>query len=301
MDDVSPPADGALEARYLAFIETITDLRPRLHRYCARMTGSVLDGEDVVQDALFQAYRRLDTFDDARPLGPWLFRIAHNRCIDVLRQRGVREEVEDAAAVPDVAPPEEPVAPEVSRALERLVVALPPLERACVLLKDVFDYTLDEIAELSGSTVGGVKAALHRGRSKLAAQQARLRQGGVGEASGERALAKRYAERFSSRDWDGVRALLTSDARLRVVDRFAGRVADSPYFRNYERLPGAWRMATGTVDGEPVLLRLDRIGEVWRPRSVARLVATGSLISAIVDYIHCPWVLAAAASVIVDD
>ncbi len=60
---------GPFEARYLAFLETVTNLRPSLHRYCSRMTGSVLDGEDVVQDALFEAYRKLDQYDDSRPLG----------------------------------------------------------------------------------------------------------------------------------------------------------------------------------------------------------------------------------------
>src|SRR6185295_17775791 len=65
---------GLFDARYKAFLETVTQLRPRLHRYCARMTGSVLDGEDIVQEALFEAYRKLDTFDDRRALGPWLFR-----------------------------------------------------------------------------------------------------------------------------------------------------------------------------------------------------------------------------------
>ena len=54
-------AAGAFEPRLLAFLETIPHLRPALHRYCARMTGSVLDGEDVVQDALFHAYRKLET------------------------------------------------------------------------------------------------------------------------------------------------------------------------------------------------------------------------------------------------
>src|SRR6266481_8435590 len=88
---------GPFEPRYLAFLETITNLRPSLHRYCSRMTGSVMDGEDVVQEALFHAYRKLDTFDDDRPLKPWLFRIAHNRCIDFLRRRGVREEAETGA------------------------------------------------------------------------------------------------------------------------------------------------------------------------------------------------------------
>jgi RNA polymerase sigma-70 factor (ECF subfamily) len=91
----------AVDARYLAFLETISTLRPSLHSYCARMTGSVMDGEDVVQEALIEAYRKLDQFDESRPLKPWLFRIAHNRCIDFLRRKGVRDEAEAAAAVPE--------------------------------------------------------------------------------------------------------------------------------------------------------------------------------------------------------
>ena len=98
-------AAGPFEARYLAFLETITQIRPRLHRYCSRMTGSVMDGEDVAQDALFEAYRKLDQYDDSRPLAPWLFRIAHNRCIDFLRRRGVRVEAETAAMSPDFVMP----------------------------------------------------------------------------------------------------------------------------------------------------------------------------------------------------
>src|SRR5437667_9464430 len=92
---------GKFDARYLAFLETISQLRPQLHRYCSRMTGSITDGEDVVQDALFRAYRSLDTFDDSRPLVPWLFSIAHNQCIDFLRRRVVREEAEAAAVEQD--------------------------------------------------------------------------------------------------------------------------------------------------------------------------------------------------------
>src|SRR3954467_1153632 len=103
--------EGAFDARYLAFLETITTLRPSLHRYCSRMTGSVMDGEDVVQDALFQAYRKLDTFDDDRPLGPWLFRIAHNRCIVFLRRREVRQEAEAPALEPDLGAAAEPHGP----------------------------------------------------------------------------------------------------------------------------------------------------------------------------------------------
>lgn len=160
---------GPFEAKYLSFLETINQLRPSQHRYCACMTGSVMDGEDVVQETLFEAYRKLDRFDDCRPLKPWLFRIAHNRCIDLLRSRGVRDDAETAAAVPEAVSAAEPAALGVGFAIEHLVSTLPPKERACVLLKDVFDYSLEEIADLVDSTVGGVKAALNRGRTKLAA------------------------------------------------------------------------------------------------------------------------------------
>src|SRR3954449_801177 len=101
MDPQEMSFQGRAEARYVAFLETIANLRPSLHRYCSRMTGSVFDGEDVVQEALFQAYRMLDGFDDSRPLAPWLFRIAHNRCIDFLRRRDVRQGAETAALEPD--------------------------------------------------------------------------------------------------------------------------------------------------------------------------------------------------------
>src|SRR5437667_10667879 len=159
---------GPFEARYLAFLETVTNLRPSLHQYCSRMVGSVLDGEDVVQDALFQAYRKLESFDGSRPLKPWLFRIAHNQCIDFLRRRQVRQDAEAEVAVQDAVAPKDPVGRGIERAIERLVLTLPPKERASVLLKDVLDYSLEEIAELVDSTVGGVKAALNRARTKLA-------------------------------------------------------------------------------------------------------------------------------------
>ncbi len=287
---------GPFESRYLAFLETVTHLRPSLHRYCSRMTGSVMDGEDVVQEALFEAYRKLDQFDDSRPLKPWLFRIAHNRCIDFLRKRGVRVEAETAAALPDAFEIDDLSQLGLGRAVEHLVASLPPKERACVLLKDVFDYSLEEIAELVDSTVGGVKSALNRGRAKLAASATPPSSSRSTDPELTK-LMQLYVDRFNRRDWDGVRELISADARLTVADAFAGEFARAPYFSNYERLWIPWKLAMGDVDGEPVVVILQRGPDTWTPYSMVRLSRTGQHIGRIVDYVHCPWVLPAAQSV----
>ena len=305
---LAPTPGRPFEARYVAFLETIANLRPSLHRYCSRMTGSVLDGEDVAQEALFQAYRRLETFDDSRPLAPWLFRIAHNRCIDFLRRREVRRGAEVAVAedgTPDRVMPVDPPGPALGRAVEHLVLSLPPKERACVLLKDVFDYSLEEIAELVGSTVGGVKAALNRGRAKLPSAASAAwaspprppRKPRKAKSAEEARLLHLYVERFNRRDWDGVRELIAADARLRVADRFLGTVAESPYFGNYVRWPAPWRLAVGEMDGEAVVIILGQQGESWAPHAMVRLEVEGERVTGISDYIHCPWMLASAESV----
>lgn len=287
---------GPFEARYLAFLETITQLRPSLHRYCSRMTGSVIDGEDVVQEALFEAYRKLDKFDDSRPLKPWLFRIAHNRCIDFLRRRGVRVEAEATAMASEAVEPAKVQALGLGRAVEHLVTSLPPKERACLLLKDVFDYSLEEIAELVDSTIGGVKAALSRARTKLAASRAPARSSRPVDPELSKVL-QLYVDRFNRRDWDGVRELISADARLIVADAFAGKLADAPYLSNYQRWSMPWKMAAGEVDGEPVVVILQRGTDTWSPYAVVRLDVDGQQIKGIRDYAHCPWVIPAAASV----
>jgi len=289
---------GPFEARYLAFLETVSTLRPSLHRYCARMTGSVMDGEDVVQEALIEAYRKLDKYDESRPLKPWLFRIAHNRCIDFMRRKGVRDEAEAAVTRPEAVSPTEPATLGVGKAVEHLVASLPPKERACVLLKDVFDYSLEEIAELVDSTVGGVKAALNRARTKLAESSPQANS--ARNASPElKQIMQLYVDRFNRRDWDGVRELTSADARLNVAERFAGKFADAPYFFNYERWPWLWKLALGELDGEPVVIVLRRGAATWTPHSAIRFEVIGQRIERIVDYIHCPWVISAATTVTV--
>jgi RNA polymerase sigma-70 factor (ECF subfamily) len=178
-----------------------------------------------------------------------------------------------------------------------MVLALPAKERACVLLKDIFDYSLEEIADLVDSTVGGVKAALHRGRSKLASLPPPSTHPRAANPELSR-LLHLYVERFNRRDWDGLRELISADARLRVADRFAGKLVDAPYFRTYDRWPTPWRLAVGEVDGEPAVVIHLRDGNQWTPTSLVHFEVTNHQIVRIADYLLCPWILAAATSVI---
>jgi RNA polymerase sigma-70 factor (ECF subfamily) len=106
-----------------------------------------------------------------------------------------------------------------------------------------------------------------------------------------------YLDRFNPRDWDGVRELITADARLSAAERFTGRLVDAPYFAKYELWPVPWKLEVGQVDGEPVVIILQCGADTWTPHSAVRLDVVGQGIERIVDYRHCPWVIPAAASV----
>lgn len=286
-------AVGIFDTRFKAFLEAAGQLRPQLHRYCARMAGSVMDGEDIMQEVLFEAYRKLGQFDGDRPMGPWLFRIAHNRCVDFLRRNQIRRRAERLAAIPDIAHPPEPVGREMDRALERLVINLPPKERACVLLKDVFDYSLEDIAGLVDSTVGGVKSALSRGRCKLASAD---RPSEVRDAPDPELtkLLGLYVELFNRRDWSRLRDLITADARLRITNFFAGKLSDSYFFTYFERMQTPWRFALGRLDGESIAMELHEVDGAWHAHAATRLDTSGGKIVRMRHYVECPWVFAAA-------
>ena len=136
--------------------------------------GSVIEGEDVVQDTFARAFVALDELQEAPPLRAWLFRIAHNRALDLLRSRAIRAS-EPVEAAHEVADPESPDPVEVlmrREAVETAVsrfVELPTVQRSVLILKDVLDQSLEEIAAMLDLTVNSVKAHLARGRARLKA------------------------------------------------------------------------------------------------------------------------------------
>jgi RNA polymerase sigma-70 factor, ECF subfamily len=229
---------------------------------------------------------------------PWLFQIAHNRCLDLLRRRRVREKAEfEEASSPKSVHATIPTSVDLGQAVERLVIHSPPKERACVLLKDVFDYSLLEIAELVGSTAGGVKAALNRGRTKLASLSTSEPDKRTADPELSE-LLRLYVEGFNQKDWKGLRELIGADAQLLFADGYAGRLKDSQYFSKYESSPVQWKMVVGEVDGEPVVIIMSHDAERgWTPKSLVRIEFADHRIVQIKDYLWCSWILSAAGSV----
>jgi len=287
-----PPAElvSALEEARRSFLALVDEIRPDLHRYCSRMMGSTLDGEDVLQETLAQAYYHLPQLNELPPLKPWLLRIAHNKAIDALRREGLRatEPLETAMDIADDdagGPESDLMRRQAVEAALASFLRLAPAQRACVILKDVLEYSLEDIAEQLGMSVPAVKAALHRAREglRLAQQAAQPARRTVSED------LQRYARLFNAHDWDGVRQLLADEVRLDLVDRrrFAGPVQVGTYFSNYERA-GGWHLVPGLLDGREVLAVC--VDGAQRPRYFIALEWQGGRVSRIQDTRYVPYI-----------
>lgn len=239
------------------FLSVVGELRPELHRYCARLTGSVIEGEDIVQETLAKAFYAMSLTAETPPLRPWLFKIAHNTAVDALRAHG-RKLTDVTADLDDVAGYDDAPEPLVVRAALARFVMLPLAQRSAVILKDVLGHSLEETAETMGTTVMAVKACLVRGRAALRREP----DGDEALDASTRRNLERYASLFNARDWDGVRALVGDDCRLDLVSKSQRRGKQvAGYFGRYQgldvtlevvRLEGALALAAH-VDGDSAI------------------------------------------------
>jgi RNA polymerase sigma-70 factor (ECF subfamily) len=283
-------ADGSLEPQ--AFERMLADLRPKLHRYCARMVGSAVEGEDVVQDAMtkaaqaWAAHQALGAGDIGRP-DAWLFRIAHNTALDALRQRKRRPVGaldHEPAGPADAAEARVAVASSLA-----VLMALPVSQRAAVVLMDVLGHSNDEAVEILGVTAAAAKAALHRGRERLKTLKVEPATPRLDPADRQRLQA--YADRFNARDFDALRSLLAQEVRLDLANRLRlnGKAPVSVYFTRYSE-SNDWRFEPGMVEGRPGLL----ISDPADPSVVTYVVLLewkDGEIAQIRDYRYAPYVL----------
>jgi RNA polymerase sigma factor (sigma-70 family) len=273
------------------FEDRLKALRPRLHRYCARMTGSAVDGEDVLQDTLVKALHARAQGAGVDNLEGWLFRIAHNASLDFLRERSrkrvvpITEDIE-AATIAEV---------DVVAISFHTFLRLPELQRCAVILKDVLGHSVEEIASIAECSPIAAKSALQRGRvalRRLAQEPEDTRLPLMSDSDRRKITA--YVDLFRGGDFDAIRAMLADDVKLDLVNRlqWKGRDKIALYFTRYAE-ETKWRFALGAVEGQPAMLVFDSTGPMERPAHFVLIDWSESRIIKIRDFLFAPYVLEA--------
>lgn len=233
---------GAVQISLFRFMDAFEAFRPELYRYCRYLTRSPWDAEDLAQDAFARAFVTLGRMGEPPP-NPraWLFRVASNLWIDEKRRaREIAEAEAEPSVTPELRDPRE--------AAGTLIGKLAPRERVAVVLKDVFDLSLEEIAEALATTTGTVKATLHRARGKLADPERAEAPAGAPVP----AVLDAFCTAFNAQDLARLTALLLDTASVDVVGThtdYGPEAAAKNAF--YGMLFGAERMAVAGGGLEP--------------------------------------------------
>jgi RNA polymerase sigma-70 factor (TIGR02960 family) len=250
------------------FAELVAPYRTELHVHCYRLTGSVQDAEDALQEAMFGAWRGIDRFEGRSSLRSWLYRIATNACLRLLRGRPPRLLSADYGPAfapdadlggprpgpwlepyPDRLIPEERY--ELRESVELAFVAalqhLPANQRAVLILREVLAYSAAEVAEALDTSVASVNSALQRARKTVAervperSQQENLAALGT---EGERELVEALVAAWEKGDVEAIRSRLTADARFTMPPLaawFDGR-DDIVRFLSERVFASSWRL-----------------------------------------------------------
>ena len=282
---------------WFRFLDEIEPLRPKLHAYCLKLTGSIFDAEDLAQETLLRAFAAIGQGDLSAGASPisnaraWLSRIATNLWIDGLRAAGRR-----AAAPPseDVESGAEP-ALVTATAAARLFQLAAPQERAAIVLKDAFDFSLEEIAAILATSVGAVKAALHRARGKLAEPSLQAPRP-LNTASAE--LVDRFVVAFSARDLPTLTSLLLDSVVFEARGVGGERGRDAIWLNVNAQRPAVVSWERRRIDEcEAMLVFIEHRG-TRKLTSVSRFEAADGLIARHVSYFFCPDTVRAVAAAI---
>jgi RNA polymerase sigma-70 factor, ECF subfamily len=301
-----------LRTAWHSYVDLLVPLRPGLHAYCRRLAGNIWDAEDLVQDTLLRAFGQWGvTHPEIRDPRAYLLRTATNVWIDTLRRR--ETEARDPIADPD-STRSAFVAPETSSdvrdAGSRLLQRLSPQERAAIVLKEVFDMTLEEIAGLLATTTGAVKAALHRGRDRLREPE--------GAAASRRPrpspeLLDRFIERYNARDVAGLVTLMLDGGTAENVGnsyhvgrehpsegtaRFFHKVVHGHDEWPPQTRPESVRIERADLEGEPILLFLVTRWGSEALEVVFRLEEQEGRIARVRAYGFCPETISAVGEVL---
>lgn len=284
----------SLAAARADFEKLMSEIRPELHRYCARMTGSVVDGEDIVQETLAKAFYLLAQTADIGNLRSWIFRIAHNKAVDFCRayDRRFGAPLDNDLDIADSSPPIE--SQQLTKMGLALFVKLTPAQRGAVILKDVLEYSLTEVAEILEISIASVKGALHRGRVSLRKLSSTARKSAPPLDRAEAALLDGYVRHFVARDFDRLREMLARDVRLDVVGVSQGKGAKQfdCYFSRYSEIDD-WNARLGAVEGRQAILVFTR-ESFGKPSYFILIDWVNDEIASIRDYRHANYIMADA-------
>lgn len=272
------------------FEQVMGTIRPRLHRYCARMTGSATDGEDIVQEAMMKAFAARPSSGTIDNAEAWLLRIAHNSAMDFLRSRA-RQLVTDAKEDFELIPAPDAPDPDIVAASLQKFMQLPALQRSAVILKDVLGHSLQEAAAITEASEPALKSALQRGRTRLRAMAHEVEADTGIEISGSaRVRLVAYVDGFNRGDFDAVRAMLAEDVRLDLVAKFKrrGRGEVGEYLGRYAA-SSQWTFAAGFIDNRPAMLVYDRAVSNAQPAYFVALEFEADKIVSVRDFLFARY------------